>query len=63
MGSRVPSKIGHLNELFLAVIACERFFARVQANVRLQMMVASEALAAFRTSKGFFAGVRSFVIL
>lgn len=59
----VPPQIGHLNELFIAIVAGEWFLARVQSDVRLEMMISREPLAAFSTFKGFFTGVRSFVVL
>lgn len=63
MHAQVPPEVGHLDELALAVGAMVGFLARVQAHVRLKVVVACEPFVALLALEGLFSGVRPLVIL
>jgi hypothetical protein len=63
MDPQVAPQIGHLDKLAIAVRAVVRLLARVQAHVRLEVMIASESFAALLTLERLLARVGPFVIL
>lgn len=63
MHAQVPPEVGHLDELALAVGAVVGLFTRVQAHVRLKVVVTREPLVALLTLEGLLSGVRPLMIL
>ena len=63
MDPQMASQIGDLDKLAIAVRAVVRLLARVQAHVRLEVMIASESFAALLTLERLRARVGPFVIL
>lgn len=60
---QVAPQVGHLDKLAVAVRAVVRLLARVQAHVRLEVVVARESLAALLALERLLAGVGPLVIL
>lgn len=59
----MPSKVGDLHELPVAVSTTVRFLPSVQSHMGLQMVVACEPFVANLTFKWFFACMSALVIL
>lgn len=59
----VAPQVRHLHEPFVADATAKGFFARVQSDVRLEVVVAGEALVTLRALVGLLAGVGPIVVL
>lgn len=63
MHAQVPTQVGDLHKVTRAVRAAIRLLSSVQAEVRLEVVVAREALVALAALEGLLASVRPFMVL